>query len=53
MTAVTTAATLAGRGGVEVDFGDGGSARWAELSDEAIDLICAFIESIRPPDTVT
>lgn len=53
MTAASSVATLAGRGAVEVDFGDGGSARWSELSDEAIDLICAFIESIRLPDTVT
>lgn len=40
-------------GTVEVDFGDGGSARWADLSDADIDPICAFIETIKRADTIT
>lgn len=40
-------------GTVWVDFGDGGSARWAGLSLEVLDTICGQLEAVKLPDTVT
>ncbi|WP_342314776.1 hypothetical protein LIX17_25395 (plasmid) [Mycobacterium avium subsp. hominissuis] len=40
-------------GTVWIDFGDGGSARWADLSLPTLDQICAHLETIKPADTLT
>lgn len=40
-------------GTIWVDFGDGGSARWAGLSMETIDRVCAHLETVKKPDTLT
>lgn len=40
-------------GTVWVDFGDGGSARWTDLSLHTLDQICAQLETIKPADTLT
>lgn len=40
-------------GTVWIDFGDGGGARWADLSLRTLDQICAHLETIKPADTLT
>lgn len=40
-------------GTVWIDFGDGGSARWADLNLSTLDQICAHLETIKPADTLT
>ena len=40
-------------GTIWVDFGDGGSARWAGLSMETIDQVCAHLDAVKKPDTLT
>lgn len=40
-------------GAIWVDFGDGGSARWAGLSMETIDEVCAHLDAVKKPDTLT
>jgi len=40
-------------GAVWVDFGDGGSARWAGLSLAVLDKVCAQLETVKPADTIT
>ncbi|WP_133259099.1 hypothetical protein [Mycolicibacterium sp. GF69] len=40
-------------GAIWVDFGDGGSARWAGLSMATIDQVCAHLETVKKPDTLT
>lgn len=40
-------------GAIWVDFGDGGSARWAGLSMETIDQVCAHLDAVKKPDTLT
>lgn len=40
-------------GTIWIDFGDGGSARWAGLSLPTLDQICAQLETIKPADTLT
>jgi hypothetical protein len=40
-------------GTVQVGFGDGGAAQWSGMSEADIDRVCAFVETIKPADTVT
>ncbi|WP_099020857.1 hypothetical protein [Mycolicibacterium palauense] len=40
-------------GTIWVDFGDGGSARWAGLSTTTLDQVCAHLETVKKPDTLT
>ncbi|MEU0497929.1 hypothetical protein [Mycobacterium sp. NPDC006124] len=40
-------------GTIWVDFGDGGSARWAGLSMTTLDQVCAHLETVKKPDTLT
>jgi len=40
-------------GTIWIDFGDGGSARWAGLSMDTIDEVCARLEAIKKPDTLS
>lgn len=40
-------------GTIWIDFGDGGSARWAGLSLSTLDQVCAQLETVKPPDTLT
>lgn len=48
-----TPATTEPTGTVWVDFGDGGSARWTDLSLHTLDQICAQLETVKPADTLT
>ncbi|XTP38479.1 hypothetical protein ACORG1_34070 (plasmid) [Mycobacterium sp. TJFP1] len=49
----TSALSPEAAGTVWVDFGDGGSARWAGLSLDVLDTICAQLETVKLADTVT
>ncbi|MBJ7321371.1 MAG: hypothetical protein JHC70_03400 [Rhodococcus sp.] len=49
----TSAVSPEAAGTVWVDFGDGGSARWAGLSLDVIDTICAQLETVKLADTIT
>ncbi|MDZ4269437.1 MAG: hypothetical protein U1D00_27795 [Mycobacterium sp.] len=40
-------------GTIWVDFGDGGSARWAGLSMDILDQVCAHLDTVKKPDTLT
>ena len=40
-------------GTIWIDFGDGGSARWAGLRIATIDQVCAHLETVKKPDTLT
>lgn len=40
-------------GTIWVDFGDGGSARWGGLSLAVLDKICAQLDTVKAPDTIT
>lgn len=40
-------------GTIWIDFGDGGSARWAGLSLSTLDQVCAQLETVKPADTIT
>jgi len=49
----TSALSPEAAGTVWVDFGDGGSARWAGLSLDVLDTICAQLETVKLADTIT
>ncbi|KAA1250327.1 hypothetical protein F0Q45_10335 [Mycobacterium simiae] len=50
---ITAAESEEAQGTVWVDFGDGGSARWAGLSLRTLDEVCAHLETVKPADTIT
>ena len=37
---------------VWLEFNEPGGASWSGFTDEELDRICAFIEAIKPPDTI-
>ncbi len=41
------------QGTIWIDFGDGGGARWAELTLDTLDEVCAVLERVKPADTIT
>lgn len=41
------------KGAIWVDFGDGGSARWGDLSLAVLDNVCAQLDTVKAPDTIT